>query len=46
MNAVGALIGISLVLLLILGVAALFLAGTRSRDSNDADPPAGPSRGR
>jgi hypothetical protein len=46
MNAVGFLIGISLVLLLILGVAALFLAGNRSRDGNDADPPAGPPRGR
>ena len=46
MNAVGALIGISLVLLLVLGVAALFLAGTRSRDGNDADPPAGSSHGR
>jgi len=46
MNAVGALIGISLVLLLVLGVAALFLTGTRSRDGNDADPPAGPPHGR
>ena len=40
MNAVGALIAISLVLLLALGVASLFMAGTRSRDANEADPPA------
>jgi hypothetical protein len=38
-NAVGALIAISLLLLLALGVAALFLSGTNSRDANDADPP-------
>lgn len=38
-NAVSALIAISLLLLLGLGVAALLLAGTRSGDANDADPP-------
>ncbi len=39
MNAVGALIAISLLLLLALGAMALFMAGTRSGDANDADPP-------
>mgnify|MGYP001079692612 CR=1 FL=1 len=41
-NPASALIAISLILLLALGAAALFMAGTRSRDANDADPPDGP----
>lgn len=42
MNAVGALIAISLLLLLALGVASLFMAGMRSRDANGVDPSHGP----
>lgn len=43
MNAVGALIAVSLLLLLALGAAALFLSGTNSRDANAADPVKGPN---
>jgi ABC-type transporter Mla maintaining outer membrane lipid asymmetry permease subunit MlaE len=39
MNLVGMLIAISLLLLAGLGVAALLLAGRRSRDANADDPP-------
>ena len=39
MDLAGSLIAISLLLLIALGVAALFLAGRDSRSSNDDDPP-------
>jgi hypothetical protein len=39
MSLAGSLIAFSLLLLAGLGVAALFLAGRRSRDANDDDPP-------
>jgi hypothetical protein len=40
LNLAGTLVGISLVLLLALGVAALFMAGRTSGESNRDDPPA------
>jgi hypothetical protein len=39
LNLTGALVGISLLLLLALGVAALFMAGRTSGESNRDDPP-------
>lgn len=39
MDLAGTLIAISLLLLIALGVAALFLAGRDSPSSNDDDPP-------
>lgn len=39
MNLAAALIALSLLLLLGLGVAALFLAGRESRSANEDDPP-------
>ncbi len=38
MNAAASLIGLSLLLLLGLGVAALFMAGRDSRSANEDDP--------
>jgi hypothetical protein len=40
LNLAGTLVAISLVLLLALGVAALFMAGRTSGESNRDDPPA------
>jgi hypothetical protein len=39
MNLVGALIAVSLLLLAVLGLAALLMSGRSSRDANDDDPP-------
>lgn len=39
MSLVGSLIAVSLLILAVLGVMALFMAGTRSKDANEDDPP-------